>query len=146
MPRPTSSEEASVLVKQVYADLAARPVDRSCQRLGECCSFKQTGLTPYLTKGEAVVAAKALRVAGRTKLPVRDDGSCPMLASTNRCLIYKDRPFGCRTHFCEAAGGPYARKEVIDLIHRLEEIDRQIGGRGPRALPAAITEALRPEY
>lgn len=130
-------------VKQVYEDLDKRPVDRSCTLRTECCQFKLTGLTPHLTKGEALVAAKALRSAGRTKLPVREDGACPMLTPhTSRCMIYKDRPFGCRTHFCEAAGGPYSRREVLDLIRRLENIDRELYGRGAMSLPAAVSEAL----
>ena len=57
-------------------------------------------------------------------------------------MIYADRPFGCRTHFCEAAGGPYARREVLDLIRRLEEADRKLGGAGPRKIQAAVAAAL----
>ena len=130
-------------VRRVYADLAVRPVDRNCVRLKECCHFKLTGRTPYLTKGEAVVAAKALRATGRTQLPINPAGACPMLeATTGNCLIYEARPFGCRTHFCAAAGGPYARREVVDLIRRLEAVDDQLGGSGPRLLQNAITDAL----
>ena len=145
MPRPSRSDDSDQIrlqVRTVYDELAARPVERSCQRLGECCYFKQTGLTPYLTKGEALVAAKALRATGRSQLPKREDGACPLLDSTNRCLIYRDRPFGCRTHYCKAAGGPYGRSEVVDLIHKLEEIDRKLGGRGALPLPAAVEQAL----
>ena len=61
---------------------------------------------------------------------------------TGKCMIYAERPFGCRTHFCVAAGGPYSRKEVLDLIRRLEDVDRQLGGEGPRRIQAAIAEAL----
>lgn len=130
-------------VRRVYADLAMRPVDRNCVRLKECCHFKLTGRTPYLTKGEAVVAAKALRATGRTQLPINPAGACPMLeATTGNCLIYEARPFGCRTHFCAAAGGPYARREVVDLIRRLEAVDAELGGSGPRLLQNAMTDAL----
>jgi uncharacterized protein len=131
-------------VRKVYADLSARPVERNCVRLKECCHFKLTGRTPYLTEGEAIVAAKALRATGRKQLPASPNGMCPLLDQpTGNCLIYQDRPFGCRTHFCAAAGGPYARREVIDLIRRLEEVDAQLGGTGARMLGAAVTEALR---
>ncbi len=131
-------------IRDIYRDLAQRPIERDCKLHTECCHFKLTGKTPYLTKGEALVAAKALRATGRKTLPRRDDGACPLLdPRTSRCLVYDGRPFGCRTHFCAAAGGPYARREVIDLIRRLEEIDAQLGGDGPRALPAAIQDALR---
>ena len=130
-------------VRAVYRDLDARPVQRDCVRRTECCQFKLTGRTPHLTKGEAMLAAKALRAAGRKALPEREDGACPMLKVNGACMIYQDRPFGCRSHFCAAAGGPYSRGEVVDLIRRLETIDRRLGGEGPRALPAAVGEELR---
>lgn len=131
-------------MRAIYADLAARPIERACELRTECCQFKLTGRTPYVTKGEAIVAAATLRANGRSKLPKREDGACPMLeAGTGKCVIYEGRPFGCRTHFCAAAGGPYARREVVDLIHRLEEIDRRLGGDGGRLLPGAVETALR---
>lgn len=130
-------------VRQIYRDLAARPVERDCQLRTQCCHFKLTGKTPYLTRGEALLAARSLKATGRTALPKRSDGACPMLdVRTERCLIYEDRPFGCRTHFCAAAGGPYARRDVVDLIRRLEQIDEQLGGDGPHALPQAVGAAL----
>lgn len=130
-------------VRSVYRDLAARPIERDCQLRTECCHFKLTGKTPYLTRGEAMLAARALKATGRKTLPSRNDGACPLLDPANsRCLVYNDRPFGCRTHFCAAAGGPYARREVVDLIRRLEAVDEQMGGDGPRALPAAISSVL----
>ena len=139
----TSPSAALAEVRAVYRDLAARPIERNCELRTQCCHFKLTGKTPYLTRGEALLAAHALKATGRKKLPARDDGACPLLdPQTSRCLIYEDRPFGCRTHFCAAAGGPYARREVIDLIRRLEQIDEQLGGDGPRALPVAISSEL----
>jgi Fe-S-cluster containining protein len=131
-------------VREIYADLAARPVDRGCVRLKECCHFKLTGRTPYVTKGEALLAAKALRATGRKTLPTNPAGACPMLdPQTGDCVIYDSRPFGCRTHFCAAAGGPYSRREVIDLIRRLETIDESLGGTGPRLLQNAVADALK---
>ena len=130
-------------VRQVYVDLAQRPFQRNCLRKTECCHFKLTGRTPYLTKGEAVVAAKALRATGRKSLPETADGSCPMLRQeTGNCLIYEDRPFGCRTHFCAAAGGPLARREVFDLIRRLDDVDLILNGNGPRPLQNAVADVL----
>lgn len=127
-------------VRAVYRELENRPVERACVRRTECCQFKLTGRTPMLTRGEAILAAKALRASGRKALPQRDDDACPMLRDNGACLIYADRPFGCRTHFCAAAGGPYARGEVLDLIRRLEAVDRRLGGHGPRALEAAVRD------
>lgn len=141
--KPTANSEALDEVRRVYADLAARPIERQCTRRQECCHFKLTGRTPYLTKGEALVAAKAWRATGRKHLPANEDGACPMLQeTTGHCLIYASRPFGCRTHFCAAAGGPYARREVLDLIRRLETVDAQLGGNGPRLLTNALRDAL----
>ena len=131
-------------VRRIYDELAARPAERQCLRRTECCHFKLTGLTPYLTKGEALVAARAWRATGRKKLPESANGACPMLdPQSGKCLIYAHRPFGCRTHFCAAAGGPFARRDVLDLIRRLETLDAQLGGNGPRKLPGAIAAALQ---
>jgi Fe-S-cluster containining protein len=140
---PEKLQTALAEVRQVYVDLAKKPIQRNCLRKTECCHFKLTGRTPYLTKGEAVVAAKALRATGRKSLPENDDGSCPMLQQdTGNCLIYEDRPFGCRTHFCAAAGGPIARREVLGLIRRLEDVDLALNGNGPRPLQNAVADAL----
>jgi uncharacterized protein len=140
---PQKLETALEEVRRVYVDLAQQPIQRNCLRNTECCHFKLTGRTPYLTKGEAVVAAKALRATGRKSLPANADGSCPMLQQeTGNCLIYEDRPFGCRTHFCAAAGGPLARRDVLDLIRRLEDIDLVLNGNGPRPLQNAVAEVL----
>jgi len=143
MKQPDSFATALGAVRQIYADLAGRPIDRACTRLRECCHFKLTGRTPYLTRGEALLAAKSLRATGRTRLPESSDGVCPLLdRPTGNCLIYNERPFGCRTHFCAAAGGPYARREVIDLIRRLEDVDAKLGGTGATAIEKAMTDAL----
>ena len=130
-------------VAEVYRALEQRPVQRDCVRRTECCQFQLTGRVPYLTRGEAMVAARAVRRTGRTALPQRHDGACPLLDAHGKCLIYDGRPFGCRTHFCAAAGGPYARGEVVDLIRRLEAVDQRLGGDGPRPLPGAVAWALR---
>jgi len=130
-------------VRAIYSELNQRPVQRNCIARTECCQFQLTGLTPHLTKGEALIAAKALRATGRKELPACDDGACPMLKrETGKCLIYADRPFGCRTHFCDAAGGPYSRKEVIDLIRRLEDLDVRLRGDGPRKILSTVADAL----
>lgn len=147
MPSAENNAIESALrdVRAIYADLGKRPVQRDCVRLAECCQFKLTGRTPMLTAGEALVAAVALRAAGRTELPKSDDpktGRCPMLNPAGRCITYDARPFGCRTHFCPAAGGPYTRNEVRDLVRRLEDVDASLGGDGPHALPMAISDAL----
>jgi Fe-S-cluster containining protein len=142
-PQEATRRAALEEVRAVYRELEARPIERSCTRLTECCQFKLTGRTPQLTKGEAILAARALRASGRKAMPEREDGACPMLRENGACMIYQDRPFGCRTHFCAAAGGPYARGEVVDLIRRLEAADAKLGGDGPRAIQAAVREEMR---
>ncbi len=142
MAVPTNSNPLAE-VRAIYAELAQRKVTRNCIARTECCHFQLTGLTPHLTKGEALLAAKAFRATGRKELPETDDGACPMLKrETGKCLIYADRPFGCRTHFCDAAGGPYSRKEVVDLIRRLEDLDVRLRGDGPRKIVSAVASAL----
>lgn len=148
MPVPNEHQKAEgavcAEVSSIYAELERRPIERSCVRLKECCHFKVTGRTPFLTRGEAILAARALRRTGRTRLPTPVvAGACPLLQSTGNCLIYQDRPFGCRTHFCAAAGGPYTRSEVIDLIRRLEQIDARAGGDGPHKIEDAVSLALK---
>ena len=147
MPHRREEDSASAIraTREVYAELARRPVQRDCVRRTECCQFKLTGRTPMLTKGEALVMAAALRASGRRALPAvdaGDTGRCPCLNPLGKCIVYEGRPFGCRTHFCAAAGGPYSRREVGDLIQRLEEIDERLGGEGPRVLHRAVPDAL----
>ena len=136
-------QHALAEVRAVYQELAQRPLTRACQARTECCQFHLTGRTPQLTKGEALVAAKGVRATGRKEMPASADGSCPLLkTATGRCLIYADRPFGCRTHFCDPAGGPYPRKDVVDLIRRLEDVDQRLGGDGPRKIAAALASVM----
>lgn len=136
-------DQALHAVRAIYQEWEQRPIERACTGIADCCRFRLVGHTPYLTRGEALVAAKAWRAAGRKRLDPSADGSCPFLhPHSGRCGIYQDRPFGCRTHFCEAAGGPATRKEVRDLIQRLEDIDRQLGGQGAMRLEVAVEAAL----
>ncbi len=130
-------------IRDIYLQLARRPIERHCKLTTRCCNFELTGRTPYLTRGEALVCARALKTSGRKWLPERTDGVCPLLdPEDSRCMIYESRPFACRTHFCREAGGMFPRNEVADLIHDLEAIDRELGGREATSLPAAIAFAL----
>lgn len=139
-----SDAEVRSEMAAIYAAVEARPLERQCSMLTECCQFHLTGRTPMLTLGEARYAAIGVRASGRKKLPVRPngDGACPLLGQNGRCMIYLHRPFGCRTHFCAAAGGPYPRKHLADLIQRLEVLDEKLGGDGPRPIQGAVADAL----
>lgn len=143
-PDAVVEKEAEAEVRAVYRELADRAISRSCTLRTECCQFLLTGKVPHLTRGEVLVARRGLRAAGRTFVASRADGACPMLdPATARCRIYEARPFGCRTHFCQAAGGPYARRDVVDLIRRLEVVDAKLGGDGARVLPSALSDVIR---
>lgn len=144
--RDVKKESAEIIraVMEIYAEWEQRPLRRACTGIADCCRFRLVGHTPYLTKGEALVAAKAWKAAGRKEVMVPTDGSCPFLhPHTGKCRIYQGRPFGCRTHFCTAAGGPANRNEVRDLIQRLEAIDHRLGGNGGVNLPTAVGEAMK---
>jgi Fe-S-cluster containining protein len=129
-------------ITAIYREVEARALPRQCVGRTTCCQFRLTGRTPMLTRGEALFAATGVRASGKKKLTPKEDGSCPLLGREGRCTIYAHRPFGCRTHFCEAAGGMYQRKHVADLIQRLEALDERLHGDGPRPLERAVADAL----
>jgi Fe-S-cluster containining protein len=139
MPPPVEFKQE---MNAIYAELEQRPRDHSCTALTRCCQFHLTGRTPMLTKGEALFAAIGVKASGRKKLPDRSDGACPLLGKNGRCMIYQHRPFGCRTHFCQAAGGAFPRKQVADLIQRLDALDEKLKGDGPRPIQGAIAAVL----
>jgi len=142
-----TSEDAIREVRAIYSDVERLDVSRNCIARTTCCHFRLTGKTPMLTAGEALFAARGVRASGRKSLPQSSDkavGRCPLLGSDDRCTIYQHRPFGCRTHFCAAAGGPYPRKSVQHLIHRLEAIaDAVAPGSDPRPLADSVGDALQ---
>jgi|GEM_PF-169806 len=137
-PKPDHRHE----MEAIYAELERRPLPRKCEMRTGCCHFRLAGHTPMLTRGEALFAALGVRASGRKTLKPHPDGACPLLGRDGRCTIYKNRPFGCRTHFCAEAGGMYPRKHVADLIQRLEALDERLGGSGSRPLEAAVSDAL----
>lgn len=130
-------------LKAVYREVEERPLPRQCGLRTGCCHFRQTGRMPVVTRIEALFAAQGVRASGRKKLTAHPDGACPLLGKDGRCAIYAHRPFGCRTHFCAAAGGPYPRRHVVDLIHRMEALDEKLGWHdGSRPFEAALEDAL----
>lgn len=130
-------------LREVFTQLEDRRPERHCKLRTGCCHFRQTGRQPLVTWTEALFAAKGVRASGRVKIQPHPSGACPMLSSDGRCVIYFYRPFGCRTHFCAAAGGPYPRKLVADFIQQLEALDEQIGWHdGSRTFEPALVDAL----
>lgn len=142
MSRYHSTKSDLTEIRAIYAELDSRPLTRQCQLRVQCCHFRLTGKTPMLTLGEAQYAAHGVRASGRKIIKPHPEGACPLLGKDGRCTIYHQRPFGCRTHFCEAAGGVYPRRHVADLIQRLEALDESLGGHGSRPLESAVTDSL----
>ena len=137
-PNPEFKQE----IQSIYAEIEARPLPRDCQMRTRCCHFRLTGKTPLLTRGEALYLAIGVRGSGRKVLKPHPEGACSLLGRDGRCTVYAHRPFGCRTHFCEAAGGMYPRKHLADLIQRLEALDETLGGDGSRPLEGAVAAVL----
>ncbi|MCP5558917.1 MAG: YkgJ family cysteine cluster protein [Verrucomicrobiaceae bacterium] len=142
--RSSPSVDPAVLeeVRSIYDALTQRPSQRRCEARTTCCRFQLTGELPLVTRAEALYAAVGVRASGRKAVKPHPDGACPLLGKDGRCTIYAHRPFGCRTHFCTAAGGMYPRREVADLIQRLDALDEKIQGQGSRDLPDAIAVVL----
>ena len=145
-PQPLSQTTLNATVSEIlaiYQTWESHTPPHSCIGRADCCRFKKVGHTPFLTKGEALVAALAWKASGRKSILEPADGSCPFLhPHSGKCQIYHGRPFGCRTHFCPDAGGLPPRKSVRDLIQQLDTIDAKLGGSGPSYLPTAVRHAL----
>ena len=130
-------------VRQIYAELAQRPIERNCMRQTECCHFKLTGRTPYLTKGEALVAAQAfaLPVENHFRQILMARARCckrqPAIASfttiahSDVAPISVPRPAD-RTHVAKSSISFAASKKSMP----------KLGGSGPRILQNAVTDAL----
>jgi Fe-S-cluster containining protein len=127
-------------LRAIYSELEMRPHETRCEMRQTCCQFHLTGRVPVLTKGEALYAVKGVKAWGKKELPKTKEGGCPLLKENGRCGIYEHRPFGCRTHFCAAAGGVMPRKIIQDLIQRLEVLDEKLGGDGSKTIEQALRE------
>ncbi|MBZ4394827.1 YkgJ family cysteine cluster protein [Myxococcus sp. MISCRS1] len=135
-------ERALKEVRAIFrqADAAYGPF--SCPASGECCQLSRTGRQPWLWLPEW-----ELLTQGRPLPPAREDGGCPYLdAAGKRCTVYADRPFGCRTFFCERIRGPARQpaETVGALLERLERVSqqREPSLRAPRPLLEWHAEAL----
>ena len=143
---PRRPERAVVQeTRAVYrlADQAYAPY--SCPASGECCQLDKTKRQPWLWLPEWLMLKERLKADGRPLPPPRADGGCPFLdESGKRCGVYADRPFGCRTFFCERIRGPARQPldEVIRLSRRLEALSQEIAPEltGPRPLLDWVTE------
>jgi Fe-S-cluster containining protein len=129
------------------ADAAYRPY--SCPGTAECCQLATTKREPWLWPVEWELL---LEVSGGRVPPERADGGCPFLdAAGKRCTVYADRPFGCRTFFCQRIRGPGREplEAVALLSERLERVAQALDPdcAGPQTLlswHAGAREALEP--
>ncbi|MDY7228712.1 YkgJ family cysteine cluster protein [Hyalangium rubrum] len=143
-PQASEIAEARALreLRVIYqrADTAYAPF--SCPASGECCQLARTQRQPWLWHPEWQL------LASRHGLPPpRDDGACPYLdGAGKRCTVYADRPFGCRTFFCERIRGPARQPaEAVDtLLRRLEAVSQRVRPhlKSPRPLLEWHAEAL----
>ncbi len=127
-------ERAQKEVRAVYRQADAAYAPYSCPASGECCQLAVTRRQPWLWQPEWELLSR-----GRPLPPPRADGGCPYLDATGlRCSVYADRPFGCRTFFCERIRGPSRQpaEAVATLLERLERVSQRVAPslKAPRPL------------
>jgi hypothetical protein len=132
------------VLEGVFAELGALYSDATCPRSTRCCRFKQTGRVPYVwpVEGRRVLAGIARR-GGR--LPMQGaPGDCPLILADGGCSVYADRPFGCRTFFCDDATLPHGnrRREVDVLAKRLRTASEGLGERELVPLTTILEQAF----
>jgi Fe-S-cluster containining protein len=117
----------------------------SCPASSECCQLTQRGRQPWLWPVEWAALQDALARQGRRVPEARADGGCPLLdAAGRRCTVYADRPFGCRTYFCErASGGRHPLEATVALSRKLEALAVEAAPDDSAAGPRPILDWLR---
>ena len=145
---PGSREEARALreLRAIYRQADAAYAPFSCPASGECCQLSTTKRQPWLWYPEWLLLARHHPLP-----PPREDGGCPYLDTAGkRCTVYAERPFGCRTFFCERIRGPARQPAdtVTALLLRLERVSQRLlpSLTGPRQILEWHAEAsLREE-
>ena len=134
LTRPTALR----LLRGIYRDTDRAYATFSCAGSAACCHRALTVRPPWLWAVEWLAVEERLRGDCRPLPPAREDGACPFLdAQGRRCSIYEDRPFGCRTFFCDGARGPprHPSAEMGRLSRALEDLSlRAAPDCEPRAL------------
>ncbi len=119
----------------------------SCPGTAECCQLKTTGRPPWLWPSEWLLLLEGLKRQGRPLPPPRADGGCAFLdASGQRCTVYADRPFGCRTFFCHRIQGPrqVPATGTNALLERLAALNLAVDDQATvESLPALHEQAWR---
>ncbi|MBI5545497.1 MAG: YkgJ family cysteine cluster protein [Deltaproteobacteria bacterium] len=155
MPRHEPSEEYEPAEPRVVVErralreleLVYRRVEEilagfSCPKSGECCLLARTGRVPYLLPLEQLRLSRSLGAQGRGWPEPRADGACAFLDESGlRCSVYADRPFGCRTFFCErGAGRAPANASLHELSARLTAASDKLEAQGA---PVPILQLFR---
>jgi len=134
---------------RLYGSIDERYAGHSCPGSTECCRFGITGREPYVTSIELVAVARAIAARGgplkqaKRALPMaRDERTCPLLDASARCAIYRWRPLGCRTFYCERASSdqPVRQPEVNDMVRQLKDLANRHRPNGDKGRP--LTRAL----
>jgi hypothetical protein len=157
MPSPAnvgSEPDPFEALRRIYDRADALYEGWSCPGSTECCRFGITGRQPYVTSIELFALRRAIARRGgplgarRRALPLlagtEDERTCPLLDRDGRCSVYDDRPFGCRTYYCERAskGAGPDRTTLRDLLHELRTLAARhtLGGEHARPLVNALRD------
>jgi len=105
-----------------------------CRKCTNCCQQDKRVLQLF-----AVEVAYMLQELKEQNIPgtcCEEAKFCPMLTSNNTCLVYQNRPFGCRLFVPwynwskdkGCATYPHSKKtlaEIHFLLHKLEQLNRE---------------------
>lgn len=125
-PDPRQLADARDETLRVLEAASALYAPFSCAATAECCQLATTQRDPWLWPTEWQRVLDRLEDDGRTLPDPRSDGGCPFLdAAGKRCTVYADRPFGCRTYFCQRRKGPGREpaEKVNALLSQLTAIN-----------------------
>ena len=152
MPGSINTEALIEELRKLYCEVDALYSGWSCPSSTECCRFGLLGRQPYVTSIELALVERAIARRGglpskkKKALAITNNASkeriCPLLNQNNQCSIYEERPFGCRTFFCERAASSEhpTRPELLRMLARLRGLAERhkLGGDAARPLMRAL--------
>lgn len=157
--------EVEAELRAIYREVDEVYAGHSCPGSADCCKFAVTGREPYVTSVEAELVARAIARSGRNlaavlmrapskrrSLPTvgeveraTEERWCPLL-SEGRCTVYADRPFGCRSFYCDRAtpGRKVKQAEVNDFVRRLKDLALRHATAGARGASKGLGDQGTP--